>query len=162
MLDSTELFEAVGGSQDDPDGNVIDRLRFDDALEIPIELTDLDLWKNYVNDDLYVLDKKVREFFSKTRYRREKNGGYNTTVSMVFMWMFGRKPTSHDSHVCHILHVLMRYYCTSFTGKTTFQGKPVNRVYKFSKYATVKKRPYSLRLRLEEANDGRDGRNSQA
>ena len=154
MLDFSEL-EDIGYKADEPDQNVIERFRFDDALDVPPELTDLDLWTNYVNDDLYEMDKKVREFLKKTRYRREKDGYYRTTVPMVFAWIYGRRATSSDSMLCRTLHELMRYYCTCFTGKTTYNGKRVDRVYEFSKYATVRRKPYSLRLRLEECDGGK-------
>ena len=68
MLDTSELFDAIGGNrQDTPDEDIITRLRFDEALDVPIELTDLDMWSNYINEDLYVMDKKIREFLKKTR-----------------------------------------------------------------------------------------------
>ncbi len=156
LMDSSELMSAIGGERFDqhPDGDIIQRFRSDDALDVPIELTDLDLWANYTNENLYVMDKKVREFFKKTRYKRQAKGGYRTTASVVFAWIFGRQPEPPDGYVFRILHELLKYYCTSYTGKTTYQGKPVNRVYRFSKYAVTQKRPYSLRLRLEEAKDG--------
>lgn len=155
MLDFSALTEAISreDQRSDPDvDNVVERLRDDDALEIPIELTDLDLWVNYMNDDLYYMDKKVREFLKKTRYKRQAKGGYRTTASVVFAWIYGRRPEPRDGSVCRLLHTLLKYYCTSYTGKTTFHGKPVDRVYRFSKYATNSKRPYSLRLRMEESN----------
>lgn len=154
MLDSTELLLAVGGEVEDPDQNIIERLRFEDSLEVPIELTDAEVWANYVNDDLYIMDKKIREFLKKTRTTREKNGGYKTTASIIFAWVYGRQPTPADGSACRVINRLLTYYCTSYTGETTFKGKRVARVYKFSKYATKNKRPYSLRLRLEE-NDGK-------
>lgn len=155
MLDCDELFSVVGGGcAKEPDRGIIDRLRLDDSFEVPVELTDLDLWANYVNDDLYEMDVKVREFLKRTRYSRERNGGYRTTASAVFAWIFGRRPSQSDTHVCRMLHELLKYYCTSYTGKTTYGGKKVNRVYEFSRYSGKRKRPYSLRLRLEEA-DGR-------
>lgn len=135
---------------------MISRLRDDDALEVPVELTDIELWSNYVNDDLYEMDVKVREFLSRTRYKREKNGGYRTTVPAVFAWIFGRQPLPADGSACRLLHELLRYYCTSYTGRTTYRGKPVNRVYRFSRFSCVNKRPYSLRLRMEEANGSGD------
>lgn len=169
MLDFTALTEAISteGQRDDPYvDSVVDRLRDDDALDVPIELTDLDLWVNYMSDDLYHLDVKVREFLKKTRYKRESKGGYRTTVSVVFAWIYGRQPEPGDGAVCRLLHTLLKYYCTSYTGKTTFHGKPVNRVYRFSRYATNSKRPYSLRLRMEESNGKGDvfksGPNSNA
>ena len=157
MLDASELFEAVGGDrQPEPDRDVIDRFRFDDSLQVPIELTDLDVWANYVNDDLYIMDKKMREFFNRTRKKREEKGGYRTTASVVFAWIYGRQPGPGDGYACRIIHKLLEYYCTEYTGETTYGGKKVSRVYRFSKYATRRKRPYSLRLRLEEAKDGQD------
>lgn len=157
MLDFTALTEAISSEyqRDDPEvDNVIDRLRDDDALDVPIELTDLELWSNYMNDDLYEMDVKVREFLKRTRYQRQAKGGYRTTSSMVFAWIYGRQPEPKDGAVCRLLHELLKYYCTSYTGRTTFHGKPVNRVYRFSRFSGNAKRPYSLRLRMEEARGG--------
>ena len=159
-LDVSLLYDAVGGNRrqfEKPDEDIVKRLRFDDSLDVPIELTDLDVWANYVNDDLYAMDKKVREFLKKIRYAREKKGGYRTTVPVVFAWIYGRKPEPKDSAACRMLHELMRYYCTSYTDKTTtHKGKKVTCAYDFSKYATENKRAYSLKLRLEECKDGQD------
>lgn len=156
MLDMSELFDVVGMPEHvpDPDNDIVHRLRFDDSLEVPINLTDDEVWLNYANDDLYALDVKVREFLRKTRYRREKKDGMRVTASLVFRWIYGRKPTPSDAKAFKLLHILLKYYCTSFTGKTTFAGKRVSRAYRFSKYSGQKKRPYSLRLRLEEAKPG--------
>lgn len=157
-LDTSDLLAAVGGDRcgRQPDENIIDRLRFDDSLAVPVELTDLDMWANYINDDLYVMDSKIREFLKKTRYSREKKGRYRTTASVVFAWIYGRQPDPSDGAACRMIHELLKYYCTSYTGATTYAGKKVTRVYEFSKYATRNRRPYSLRLRLEEADGGKD------
>lgn len=155
MLDTSALFEAVGGQAKDPDESIIDRLRFDDALNIPIELTDAEMWTNYINEDLYELDKKVREFLGKTTYQRRK-GGYKTTASLVFAWIYGRQPKAEDGAACRMLHELLKYYCTEYTGQTTFNGKKVTRVYVFSRYSFEHRRPYSLKLRLEESDAGKN------
>lgn len=155
MLDTSKLFDAIGGEHDERE-NVIDRLRFDDALNIPIELTDADLWANYINEDLYEMDKKIREFLKKTRYTRKKKGCYRTTASLVFSWIYGRQPVPEDSPVCRMINEILKYYCTSYTGATTYMGKKVPRVYEFSKYSFSNKRPYSIKLRLEEIQDGRN------
>jgi hypothetical protein len=105
---------------------------------------------------MYELDVKVREFLKRTRYQRQAKGGYRTTVPVVFAWIYGRQPTPQDGSVCRLLHTLMKYYCTSYTGRSTYQGKPVNRVYRFSKFSGTSKRPYSLRLRMEEADGSGD------
>ena len=157
LLDTSELMMAISSERQrgDPDvDDILDRLRYDDALEVPIELTDLDVWGNYMNDDMYEMDVKVRELLRKTRYKRQTKGGYRTTVPAVFAWIYGRQPGPPDGAACRLLHQLLKYYCTSYTGKTTFNGKPVNRVYRFSKFSGTNKRPYSLRLRMEEADDG--------
>ena len=152
MLNTDKLFEAAGGEM--PDEDILSRFTEDDKVDFPVELTDLDLWANYTNDDLYVMDKQLRIFLKKTRYKREKKGGYRTTASVIFTWIYGRKPEPKDSKACRVLHELLKYYCTSYTGATTYKGKKVQRVYEFSKYATENKRPYSMRLRLEEAENG--------
>ena len=170
LLDTSELMQAISteGQRRDPEmGDVIARFRDDDALEVPIELTDMELWANYMNDDLYEMDSKVREFLKRTRYRRESSkDGYRTTAPMVFAWIYGRYPEPSDGSVCRLLHTLLKYYCTSYTGATTYKGKPVNRVYRFSRFSCNNKRPYSLRLRIEEANGSGDvfraGPNHQA
>ena len=156
MLDTSALFEAVGGDrQQQPDENIVDRLRFDDSLNVPIELTDADMWANYINEDLYQMDKKVREFLKKTTYQRRK-GGFRTTASLVFAWIYGRQPEASDGAACRYVHELLKYYCTNYTGATTYQGKKVSRVYEFSKYSFENRRPYSLKLRLEESDDGKN------
>lgn len=160
MLDSSELLAAIGGESPEPEDGILERFRLDDSLQVPIELTDAELWANYVNDDLYDMDRKIREFLSKTRFKREDRGGYKTTASIVFSWIYGRTPEAADGYACRILNTLLRYYCTSYTGRTTFGGKSVPCVYKFSRYATRNKRPYSLRLRLEEGKCGNPWRKS--
>ena len=160
LLDTSELMHAVstGRQRRDPEmEDIVARFRDDDALEVPIELTDMELWANYMNDDLYEMDVKVREFLKRTRYRRETSkDGYRTTVPAVFAWIYGRQPSPGDGSACRLLHALLKYYCTSYTGATTFHGKPVNRVYRFSRFSCNNKRPYSLRLRMEEAKGSND------
>lgn len=154
LLDTDELMLAISNSaqRKAPDECVIERFRSDSSLDVPIELTDLEVWANYMNDDLYELDSKVREFIKRTRYQRQTKGGYRTTCQSVFSWIYGHRPTPRDGSVCRLLHTLLKYYCTSYTGQTTFNGKPVSRVYRFSRFSG-NKRPYSLRLRLEEARE---------
>lgn len=156
MLDSSELLAAIGGEVPEPEADVIERFRIDESLQVPIELTDLDLWANYVNEDLYVMDSKIRGFFKRIRWKQENKGGYKTTASAMFAWIYGRQPTPSDGYACRMIHELLRYYCTSWNGPTTYGGQKVSKVYRFSKYATRNKRPYSLRLRLEEAKDGQN------
>lgn len=134
------------------DESIVERLRFDDALDVPHQLTDVDVWLNYCNDDLYNLDKAVRIVINKTRWSRKTKGYMKTAVPLMFMQIFGRRAEDRDSHVCKMMHRILEYYCTSFTGTTKIAGQRFNRVYYFSKYACRSKRPMSLRLRLEESN----------
>ena len=157
MLDITALDGALNVKQQDRE-DIVGRLRFDDALEIPIELTDEDMWSNYINDDLYAMDKAVRTYLKKMRYVQERNKGFRTAVPLVFTYLFGRKATPKDSAACRMLHMLLRYYCTSYTGKSTIGGQEFKVVYKFNRYAAKNKRPYSLRLRIEEANERGEGK----
>lgn len=138
---------------EEPDEGVVDRLRMDDSLDIPWQLTDIDLWNNYCDNELYEMDKQVRLFLKKHRWTKEKKGKLRTSASLVFAWIFGRMPTNHDSQVCVTLNRLLKYYCTSYTGQSQIGGRKVSRVYVFSKYSCRNKRPMSLRLRLEERND---------
>lgn len=152
LLDLSELTDAVSVESQRSDPfmyDMIDRIR---ECDVPIEMTDLDVWSNYLNEQLYFMDKKVREFLKRTRYKRMVKDGYKTTSSIVFAWIYGRQPTPADGATCRMLNTLLKYYCTSYGGRTTFNGKPVYRVYHFSKFACNEKRPYSLKLRMEEAN----------
>lgn len=151
-----DAFNDLANIDTDPDQSVIERLRFDDALEIPHQLADVDVWLNYCNDDLYYMDKAVRKFISKTRWTRMTKGKMKTAVPLVFLQIFGRKTTPADSRVCVMLHRLLQYYCTSYTGSSKIQGVRFSRVYHFSKYACRSRRAMSLRLRLEESRDGGD------
>lgn len=148
-----EAINQFANVESEPDLSIVERLRFDDALDIPHQLTDVDLWLNYCNDDLYYLDKEVRSLIKKSRWTRETKGKMKTAVPLVFMQIFGRKARPQDQMVCRMLHRLLVYYCTSYTGTSKIAGVRFNRVYHFSKYACRSKRPLSLRLRLEEAPD---------
>lgn len=153
-LDLGALNEIADIGTDEDEQSIVERLRFDDALEIPHQLADVDVWLNYCNDDLYYLDKEVRKFINRSRWTRETKGKMKTAVPLVFLAIFGRKATPQDSSVCKMLHRILRYYCTSYTGTSKIAGVRFSRVYHFSKYAMRSKRAMSLRLRLEESRDG--------
>ena len=158
MLDISGLEGALHVRRDEDREDIVERLRFDDALSVPIELTDEDMWSNYVNDDLYAMDVAVRGYLKKMRYVQERNKGFRTAAPLVFAYIFGRAPTSKDSAACRMLHMLLRYYCTDYTGKSTIGGQKFKVVYKFNRFAAKNKRPYSLRLRIEEANERGEGK----
>lgn len=150
LLDLSELTEAISTERQRSAPSSVEAAP--PPVEVPVELTDLELWANYMDEDLYELDKKVREFLRKTRYKRESKGGYRTTAQAVFAWIYGRQPEPADGSRCRTIHTLLGYYCTSVTGATTFHGKPVSRVYRFSRFSGNSKRPYSLKLRMEESD----------
>ena len=147
-----DAFNDMADIPDDDQPNIMERLRFDDSLDIPHQLTDLDMWLNYCNDDLYHLDKAVRELIKKSRWTRLTRGRMKTAVPLVFMQLFGRKAGPGDGKACKMLHRLFEYYCTSYTGASKIDGIRFDRVYYFGKYACRSKRPLSLRLRLEESD----------
>lgn len=152
MLDISSLADCLeDGLEKDPTP-ITQRLRFDDALEIPPEITDAEIWANFVNDDLYYIEKQLREYFRRNITNKTKKKEFKTATPLVFMWMFGRPATPQDSGVCKILNKLLRYYCTRFTGQSHLGGRKFTHVYCFSPYATINKRPYSIKLRLELKN----------
>lgn len=140
---------------------VVKRLKMDSeegGFDLPYQMTDVDMWVNYCNQDLYELDKEVRRYIKRIRYTRMKKGKFKTAVPFVFSWIFHRAPLPDDGQVCRILHRLLDYYATRTTGMSAIGGRKMTHVYHFSKYAGDHKRPYSLRLRLEEMEkEGRDG-----
>lgn len=158
MLDTSRL-DAVVGFEPEDEQEVIQRLKFDESLEIPVALTDPEIWKNYTNDDLYQMDKQLRAWFKRMRYRQELKHGFKTAVPLVFFHLFGRPSTKSDSATCRMLHTLLKYYCARYTGQSHIAGKKYNRVYHFNRFTAKNKRPYSLRLRVEEACE--DGGNHQ-
>lgn len=154
LLNEEELWAEVDGDKlNDGRQSIIDEIRKNDLKEFPAAMTDADVWANYVNMDLYEMDVLVREWLAKTRWKREYRGGMRTTASLVFTEIFGHKPTGHDTGKCRILTKLLKYYAVRYNGPTTYQGKKVSMVYEFSKYGGVKRRPYSLKLRLEQIQD---------
>lgn len=149
--------------------DIVQRLRFDESLDIPFHLADADVWSNYCNEELYQLDILVREFLKKTSWKRMRKGQQNAkkkkkaqkfVVPILFETFFGRKPEPKDASVCKKLHQLMMHYCTTYTGETKIAGKKYARAYYFSYYGAKpsQKQPYSLRLRME-LNEGKDKNN---
>jgi hypothetical protein len=148
-----DAFNEITKVNSDPDESIVQKLRFDDALDLPHQLTDMDVWLNYCNDELYELDQAVRRILKKTRWKRQQSGSMKTAVPLMFLQIFGRSATPSDSRVCVMLHRLLKYYCTRYTGTSKIAGVRFTRVYHFSRYACNAKRPMSLRLRLEESAD---------
>lgn len=127
------------------------------GFEMPVGLTDAELWENYCDEELYLLEKKLREYFKAQQSRAKNKNGYRTSAPLVFMWMFGRQPTQKDRGITTKLNRLLNFYAAKVTGKTTINGKNVEKTYHISKYGTFKRRALSVKLRIEdcEANDGR-------
>jgi len=147
-------FDDLVGYREDEEGAA----EFADGSGIPTAMTDYEVWENYCDDYLYEMDKRLRAYFKKQRWRRERDGGFKTSASLVFAYLFGRKPTNRDTKATRTLNQLLRYYATRCSkGHARVNNKQYVRVYYFSKYATLKKRPYSLRLRIEEAEDAGKG-----
>lgn len=143
--------EVHGFTQDD-----LEKMSREDKEFLPIGLTDADAWENYTDDRLYEMDKMVRSWLKKTWYHRTTKGKMKTAVPPLFTFLYGRPPGPADSRTCAMMHRLLKYYCTRYTGKSTINNQVFSRVYHFSQYSCKTKRPYSLRLRIEEMEDGKD------
>lgn len=118
--------------------------------QIPAHWTDLELWENYSDERLYELDKAVRQYIQSMRTHSKNRKGYKTSADLVFAWIFGRPCEPKDGATTRTIHKLLNYYCTKVTGQSNMRGKKVTKVYHFSTYGGVHKRPMSVRLRMEE------------
>ena len=151
-------------------GGIVERLRYEDAIDFPIELTDHDNWERFVNKDLYDMEIKVREFLEGIEWRKLKKGKpFRCDARLVFEWIFGRKPTQSDQMAFRYIHRLLAYYCSEYTEKTTFMGRVVPHVYYFNatasrvkyRHTRMCRRPYSLKLRLEWAKERADAKGEE-
>lgn len=120
-----------------------------EGAQFPAQITDEATWANYCDEELYLLDKKVREYLKSMQWYSKSNNGFRTTAGLVFAWIFGRTPTAKDGAVCRKLNRLLNYYCTKVIGVTTINGKRVEKAYKFSSQGGQFKRPLSIKLRME-------------
>lgn len=145
-----QIRETQGYTQED-----IAKLTLRDDF-LPLGLTEVEAWENYTNDKLYELDKMIRMWLKKTWYHRQKDGKMRTAVPILFTYLFGRPPEPKDSQTCILMHKILYYYCTRYTKRSTIKRQRFSRVYWFSKYSCKDRRPYSIRLRLEELNEGKD------
>lgn len=145
-----DLDQAAKRDVDFMERNVVaEMLEAAEGNEFPVQLTDSDIWNNYCDEELYLLDKKVREYIKKMVIYKKHNKGFRTSVPMVFAWIFGRPCTPSDGRICRKLHRLLEYYAQHVTGVTTINGKKVEKAYKFSTYGGSSKRPLSIKLRME-------------
>ena len=129
------------------------------GFEMPAGLTDAELWENYCDEELYLLEKKLREYFKSMASHAEHRGGYRTSCSLVFTWIFGKPPTPQDGAICRKLNRLLNFYAAKVTGETTINGKVVPKCYHISKYGTFKRRPLSVKLRME-VNEEKNGQSA--
>jgi hypothetical protein len=152
-----EGFEGIVENQYEDD--ILIELRSKEGFELPPDITDADLWANYTDERLYLLDKKVREYFFATKYKRQyQEKEFRTSVPLVFACIFGRKPEAKDSQYCVLMHKLLTYYAKRKTGQNNINGKKFTNVYYIGPYQLLHRRPYSLRLRLEEMDDSKQNR----
>ena len=134
----------------------LDKLRDEDGF-LPLGLTEVEAWENYTDDKLYEMDKLIRKWLRKTWCHRKSRGKMRTAVPLLFAYLYGRPPEPKDSQTCVMMHRILKYYCTRYTkSKSTIDYKEFTRVYWFSQYSNWNRRPYSLRLRIEEMEDGKD------
>lgn len=111
-------------------------------------------WANYCDDDLYMLEKLLRKWFAACRessrwMKTYKNRRY--TMGMVVERIFGRKwDSSIDCRYSKKLKLLLQYYSTSVKPSGVIAGKKTNHPVYVIGTKRIDKRPYSLRLRIEE------------
>ncbi|MBQ0159318.1 MAG: hypothetical protein KBT28_01665 [Bacteroidales bacterium] len=154
-LDFTELTIETLEKQTERDEYVTHHNRVQELLDanpgfqLPADLTDAELWENYCDEELYLLEKKLREYFLAMRSRSKSKNGYRTSCDLVFTWMFGRPPEAKDGALCKKLNRLLNFYAAKVTGATTINGKKIARCYHISKYGTFERRPLSVKLRME-------------
>ena len=65
ILDASELF-GIASSVTSYDyrnqEEMVEAIKADPEFELPVAMTDVEMWTNYTDDVLYELDKRVREF----------------------------------------------------------------------------------------------------
>lgn len=111
-------------------------------------------WANYSDDDLYMLEKLLRKWFAvckeSSRWMKTyKNRKY--TMGMVVEHIFGRKwDNAIDGRYSKKLKLLLQYYSTSVKSCGTIAGKKTRHTVYVIGSKRIDKRPYSLRLRIEE------------
>lgn len=147
-LDISGINDAFGLSEDPEHEAFVDKI-YDDALEFPFQLTDIDAWKNYTDDELYAVEKKFRVYLKETRSQRVQ-GKNKTALHLIFAYIYGRKPTPEDTRQNKTIKRVLEHYSTKVTGRSEIHGKPVAHVYYLTKNTHLKK-PLSLRLQLEES-----------
>lgn len=133
--------------------NAVQELLDQEIPTLPPQMSDFTVWDNYIDEELYVLEKKLREYFESMRQYAKKNQGYQTTAPMVFNIIFGRPPQPEDRGICVKLNRLLNYYSYKITGKQKVGGKWADKVYWIRKYGTEKRRPMSIKLRMEWTNE---------
>jgi len=152
-------FEGLPQPKDAPNERLIERLRFDDAMEIPPQLADRDVWANYMNQDLYDMDNAVRDWLRTSASKRKRTKQpIKTAAPLVFLAIFGRAPIPSDGYAFGMLHRVLSYYATGQTGSTKLQGVRFNKTYKFGPGVMQpgrERRPLSIKLRMEEHNNGK-------
>lgn len=112
-------------------------------------ITDLKVWDNYTDDELYELDKAVRKWIKQTDVKKIYKGKIRTTAQLVFLWIFGRQPDQYkDTRIIKKLNTLLRYYSQKEIHQTKLDHRNARNVYEFGMNGGHKM-AYSIRLRLE-------------
>ncbi len=151
--DALDVAAFENDREDNPTNRVQKMLEESPGVELPADLTDLELWENYCDEELYLLEKKLREYFKAMMSRSVAKGGYRTSCQLVFVWMFGHKPDPKtDGPICKKLNRLLNFYAYEVTGNSQIAGKKFPKTYKISKYGTFGRRPLSVKLRMELNN----------
>lgn len=117
---------------------------------LPI-LTTPERWENFSNPLVYETDKRIREWIKSMR-KHWKNGGKGSDRRYSrkdLVGILGLQNCIKNAHDDKIVSRIFAYYSTKIQETTSIRGKKVKKAYTISP-ARLKKKPYSLKLRLEE------------
>lgn len=116
---------------------------------LPI-LTTPERWENYSNPLIYETDKRIREWIGAMKSvwtnRKGNDRRYCRKDLVEILGLEDAIKTAHDNK---IVSRIFAYYSTRIVERSTINNKRVKKVYTLSP-RRLKRKPYSLKLRLEE------------
>ena len=150
-------FDTLDHTKKEEESKVIARLK-DADFQFPHAMANATTWERYVNDDLYYLDKAIREILLKTRHARIEQGGMKTNSRLMFITIFGEEPKNNreDNNTLKLINRILSHYAKRKTNVTKVQGKRLRSVFHFTPGQFKDRRPgytplpISLKLRMEE------------
>lgn len=128
-----------------------DKVEVDDMLPgwaLPL-LTTPDHWANYSDDAIYETDKRIREWIQSMRSKWSRKGMDRRYSFVMLCEILGLTKVVETRKNYKSIAKVFAYYSTRINKQTTINGKKCKNVYTISPKRLIRK-PYSLRLRLEQ------------